>query len=286
MNYSPLRYPGGKTKIAPLVYLVMQKANVVNGTYIEPFAGGAGVALSLLLTGKVQNIVINDYDKAIYAFWHSVVFNTEKFIQLIKDTSVTIEEWHIQKKVFDEKKTRSLLKLGFATFFLNRTNRSGILKAGPIGGYDQTGNYLIDARFNKVDLIKRISKIGKHRSRIFIYNLEIKKFIKKVLPLYHDNSFVYFDPPYYNKGKELYINFFYPKDHKEIANLIFTLDIDWMVTYDNVEEIKKIYANKEQRIFDLNYSVANKGKNSEIMVLSRNIWPEKNELSLLKINLR
>lgn len=285
MNYSPLRYPGGKTKIAPLVEQIMQKAGIVNGTYIEPFAGGGGVALALLLRGKVQNIVINDYDKTIYAFWHSVVFETERFIKLLKKTPVTINEWHNQKKIF-EGKTKSLLKLGFAMFFLNRTNRSGILKAGPIGGYDQSGNYLVDARFNKAELIKKISRIGEYREHIFIYNLEIRDFIKNALPNYKKNSFVYFDPPYFKKGKELYINFFKPEDHKEIADMIFKLDVDWMVTYDDVEEIKIIYDGKEQKKFDLNYSVANKGKNSEIIVLNRNLWPAIDAIDNSKINLR
>ena len=158
MNYSPLRYPGGKTKIAPLVSAIMEKAEIKNGIYIEPFAGGGGVALSLLLSNKVKHIVINDMDITIYAFWYSILNHTDEFIDLIKKTQVSIEEWHNQKEVFLNKDSSNLLELGFATFFLNRTNRSGILKAGPIGGYNQTGNYLIDARFNKQNLIKRIEE--------------------------------------------------------------------------------------------------------------------------------
>ena len=195
MNYSPLRYPGGKTKIAPLVNAIMEKAGIEKGTYIEPFAGGCGVALALLLSNKVDNVVINDMDTSIYAFWYAILNHTDEFIKLINETQVTIEEWYKQKKIFLKNDVNNLLELGFATFFLNRTNRSGILKAGPIGGYNQTGNYLIDARFNKDNLIKRIERIGQYRDKISLFNLEIKDFIKVVLPKYKSNAFVYFDPP-------------------------------------------------------------------------------------------
>lgn len=285
MYYSPLRYPGGKTKIAPLVNLIIEKAGIKNGVYIEPFAGGAGVALSLLLNNKVDTIVINDIDIAIYAFWYSVLNYTEKFVQLIKDTSVTIDEWRKQKEIFIRKNQNNLLELGFATFFLNRTNRSGILKAGPIGGFKQKGNYLIDARFNKSNLIKRVQRIAQYKEKINLYNLEIKDFINKILPKYKNNAFVYFDPPYYNKGHELYINFFKPEDHKVLASLIKNLKIDWMVTYDNVEDVKVIYRGIEQKIFELDYSLARKGKNSEIIILSRDLWPSVDQQNKMKIQI-
>lgn len=286
MNYSPLRYPGGKTKIAPLVNAIMEKAEIKNGIYIEPFAGGGGVALALLLSNKVKHIVINDMDITIYAFWHSILNHTDEFIELIKKTQITIEEWHKQKDIFLNKDSSNLLELGFATFFLNRTNRSGILKAGPIGGYNQTGNYLIDARFNKQNLIKRIERIGQYKDKISLFNLEIKDFMKTVLPKYKRNAFVYFDPPYFKKGHELYINFFKPKDHQALAKLIKKIKIDWMVTYDNVEEVKSIYKDREQKVYDLNYSLANKGKNSEIIVLSRDLWLTSKEQEKLKIQIR
>ena len=286
MNYSPLRYPGGKTKIAPLVNAIMENAKIKNGVYIEPFAGGAGVALTLLLCNNVSHIVINDMDTTIYAFWYSVLNYNEEFIQLIKDTPITIEEWYNQKKIFLNNNVNNILELGFATFFLNRTNRSGILKAGPIGGYNQTGKYSIDVRFNKEDLITRIKRIGECRDKISLFNLEIKEFINSVLPEYESNAFVYFDPPYYKKGHELYINFFKPEDHQVLAELIKQIKIDWMVTYDNTEEVKTIYKDREQKIYDLNYSLANKGKNSEIIVLSRDLWLTSEQQAKLKIQIR
>lgn len=289
MNYSPLRYPGGKSKIAPFVSLVINKTKISKCTYVEPFAGGAGVALYLLFDGVVSDIVINDYDKAIYSMWKALLNETEAFVNLIRTTPLTIDEWKKQKSIYTEKNKKYSLELGFATFYLNRTNRSGILSAGPIGGYEQTGNYLIDARYNIESLVERIEKIATYKSHIHLYNKDIESFIKNYLPKYQKDSFVYFDPPYYNKGKELYKNFFVHEDHKRISKLIKELDCHWMVTYDDVDEICELYNEYNCKRFDLTYSVANSGKKSEIMFLSNeNLWPSEEELNAkkIKINIR
>lgn len=283
MVYSPLRYPGGKSKISDLVKLIIQKADV-DGTYIEPFAGGAGVALHLLLNDIVTDIVINDYDKAIYSFWRAIKEDGEEFIDLINSTPITIDEWKKQKEVYLNSKSYSL-ELGFAAFFLNRTNRSGILTAGPIGGYEQKGSYKIDARFNKETLIKKIQEIIKRKKNIHIYNKDIRSFITSVIPKYENNSFVYLDPPYYNKGQQLYKNFLTHDDHAQIANLIFeNIRCPWIVSYDNVEDIARLYENYHTRQFEVNYSAANTGKSSELLIFSNlTLCPDAQELQTNKI---
>ena len=289
MNYSPLRYPGGKSKITPFISLIIEKLNIEQCVYVEPFAGGAGVALSLLLNGKVSEIVINDYDKAIYAMWRAILEDTNRFIDLVRNTPLTIAEWRKQKNIYTNNNKHYSLELGFAAFYLNRTNRSGILSAGPIGGDLQKGKYLIDARYNRDALITKIQDIAKHKSHIHLYNKDIDSFIRTYLPRYQAQAFVYFDPPYYNKGKELYKNFFEHNDHKRIADLICQLDCHWMVTYDDVEEICEMYNGYLCKKFDLNYSLANSGKKSEIMFLSSpTLWPTDDELQerKIKINLR
>lgn len=289
MNYSPLRYPGGKSKIAPFVSLLIEKSNLEECIYVEPFAGGAGVALSLLFDGSVADVVINDYDKAIYSTWKAILDETERFANLISTIPLTIDEWKRQKNIYLTQNKRYSFELGFATFYLNRTNRSGILSAGPIGGYLQTGNYLIDARFNRDDLVKKIQRIAQYKSHIHLYNKDIESFIKKYLPKYQNNAFIYFDPPYYNKGNKLYKNFFVYEDHKRISKLIKELNCCWMVTYDDVDEIYELYKDYICKQFDLTYSVANSGKKSEIMFLSdETLWPSKAELKnkKIKINIR
>lgn len=132
---------------------LMEVYDLQGGTYIEPYAGGASVALSLLYEGYARHIKINDKDRSIFAFWHAVLNDTEELCRRIQDTPVTMETWQAQREVQRQKETADLLILGFSTFFLNRTNRSGILSGGVIGGKEQTGNYLMDARYNNHDLI-------------------------------------------------------------------------------------------------------------------------------------
>lgn len=290
MNYSPLRYPGGKSRLAPFISLLIQKSKIENPIYVEPFAGGAGVALSLLLNSDVDEIVINDYDKAIYSIWRALLTETDSFIELIENTPLNVEEWKTQKRIYDEQGDKYSLELGFAAFYLNRTNRSGILSnAGPIGGFDQTGNYLMDARFNRQELIQRVCKIAEHKSKIHLYNKDIRIFLKRYMPKYQERAFIYFDPPYYKQGKDLYKNFFSPSDHQEIFTCISKLDCPWIVTYDDTPEVRKIYSSYIGKRYDLIYSLANNGKNSELMFLSDDaLWPTKNELKKeqITINLR
>lgn len=248
---------------------IIEKNNLIGCTYIEPYAGGSSIALELLFKNKVNKIILNDLDRAIFSFWDSVLNKTKELIKLIYDTPITIEEWYKQKEIYTNPNS-SNLELGFATLFLNRTNRSGIIKAGPIGGKKQDGNYLIDCRFNKTDLIEKIKKIRKFKKKIKIYNLDAIKFIKKK---FKDNTFIFFDPPYYQKGSQLYKNHYKPDDHMKIAKQIKKLDdsIKWIVTYDDVKEIREIY--KEYFVYEylLNYSVESKRKGSEVMFISQNL---------------
>ena len=288
MYHSPLRYPGGKTKITPLVSKIIEGTGIRECTYIEPFAGGAGVALSLLFNGKADRIVINDYDKAVYSFWRAVKEDGDELIQMIEETPITIDEWLNQKRIFYRRSNNYSVDLAFSTFFLNRTNRSGIMNAGPIGGYSQTGNYKIDARFNKVDLIKRIRKIMEYRDFIHVYNKDIIKFIKLIYPKFSDDAFIYFDPPYYNKGKDLYKNFLDASDHKRISqSIIENVHSDWIVTYDRCDEILDIYSDLPKAYFDLNYSLANNGKGTEVLIMKNPSYlPEQEELKRIGFDMK
>lgn len=288
-NPSPLRYPGGKYRLAGFIQLAIQNLNMPYCTYVEPFAGGAGVALSLLLDGTVNRIVINDYDKAIYSFWRAVRQEPASLIDLIQNTPVTIDEWHRQKEIYSTSNAYSL-DLAFATLFLNRTNRSGILNAGPIGGFAQDGEWKLDVRFDKEAIITKIELIAKERERITVYNKDIISLLHNYVPHLGDNLFFYFDPPYYNKGQKLYKNFFTSQDHKRICNVITNeITSPWIITYDDVSQIAEMYSGYEMRRFDLTYSAANKGTASELMFFSDIVsCPTQWQLedSRIKINLR
>lgn len=267
-NFSPLRYPGGKNRISGFIKVAIQNLNVKNCTYIEPFAGGAGVALSLLLDGTVDNIVINDYDKAIYSFWRAIKQETDRLIERIENTPITIEEWYKQKAIYSTSTSYSL-ELAFATLFLNRTNRSGILTAGPIGGYSQEGDWKLDVRFNRESLVTKIKDIASHRHNIFVYNKDIISLLRNYIPRFGEDVFIYFDPPYYNKGQKLYKNFFTPSDHQRIRDVITQeITTPWIITYDDVKAICDLYSAYDIRKFDLTYSAANKGTATELMIFS------------------
>ncbi len=288
-NLSPLRYPGGKSKLANFIKLVINNLNMNECTYIEPFAGGAGAALTLLFDNTVNHIVINDFDKAIYSLWRAIKQEPTRLIYKIKNTQVTIEEWYRQKQIYISSSTYSL-DYAFATLFLNRTNRSGILNAGPIGGYAQSGEWKLDARFNKESIIKKIELIATKKNGITIYNKDAISLIHNYIHKFGKNVFIYFDPPYYNKGKELYKNFFTHNDHITIRNAILNeIKVPWIITYDKVNEISKLYNNCLIKTFDLTYSVANKGTASEFMIFSdERFCPSLKQLqdNQININLR
>ncbi len=279
MYYSPLRYPGGKSKLTPFMEILLDKLNIKNGTYVEPFAGGAGIAIELLLRGIVDKIIINDYDKSIASFWKAIVHENSRFIDKMLETPITIEEWYRQREIISNS-SKCSFELGFAAFFLNRTNRSGIINGGPIGGYTQDGEWKLDVRFNKKKLAERIRAIGEYKHNIKVYNKDVRSLIKNYLNDLDDNSLIYFDPPYYEKGKELYMNYFTLEDHKEIEKLIKKyVKCKWIITYDDVEEIVNIYNGYLIKRFDLNYSVAKKRKASEIMIFPcEAICPDATEL--------
>ena len=269
MFYSPLRYPGGKGKLEPFMELLIRQTGHLGGTYVEPFAGGAGIALELLEKGIVSDIVINDLDKGIYSFWRAILTETDRFINNIRNVELSIDEWNRQREIIDDC-SRYSYELGFATFYLNRTNRSGIIKGGVIGGIEQAGNWRMDARFNREALIERIVKIASRKNHIHLYNKDVNSFIQNYLPRYQHNAFVYFDPPYFGKGKQLYLNFFSYDDHVRIERMIDNhVNCDWVITYDDVQEIADIYQNHILKRFDLNYSAAVKRKASEIIIFKR-----------------
>ncbi len=147
-TFSPLRYPGGKGNLYEKIREIMRENNLLDRTYTEPFAGGFGIGLNLMLNGDVKDFIINDFDNHIYSFWQSVFFETNELIKLIYDVKIDLETWNTQKEIYDNQQNYTLLEVGFATFFLNRTNYSGIIKGGPIGGSEQKSKYKIDFRFN------------------------------------------------------------------------------------------------------------------------------------------
>lgn len=264
--YSPLRYPGGKIKLVPFFKKLIEENLLRGTTYIEPFAGGANVALSLLIEKYVSKIIINDIDKSIFAFWSSILHQTDAFISKIHDCNISLEEWKKQKEILNHPTDYSELDLGFAAFFLNRTNFSGVIKAGPIGGFSQKGTYKLDARFNKQNLIAKIKLIAAYKKDITVTCQDALSIVDSLVN--KTNCLIYLDPPYYMQGKRLYMNFYQHENHAQLADHIKELKMPLIITYDNVAPIKELYQNLETKEFIINYSAKNHTATSEVMFLN------------------
>lgn len=270
---SPFRYPGGKSQLYPYVKYLLE-INNINGTYIEPFAGGAGVAIELLLHGDVEQIVINDYDKSIFSAWNVIVNHSSQLIDFLKTIPVTYDEWLNQKKIHEENKSDSASIVGgLATFYLNRTNVSGIIKGGPIGGKKQESIYKIDARFNRDKLIKKIKIISSYKDKIILMNKDANELISTIKEEFTSkNTFIFFDPPYFAQGKNLYLSFIDKTEHQKLfTNIKILNDYKLIVTYDTAEEIKSIYNDFDQKfIYSLNYTANNRRKAQEFLFSNSN----------------
>lgn len=251
---TPLRYPGGKGRLGAWLAATIQHNAMSQHWYVEPYAGGAGAAMYLLLNERVAGVVINDADPAISAFWWTLVNDTDRLVSLISETPVTMDIWYQQQDVLANAKKYDKTDLGFATFFLNRTNRSGIIRGGVIGGRSQTGKYKLDARYKKENLINRIRHIAAKKDQIELHQLDAMDLVQNELPRHDRKHLIYLDPPYFNKAEQLYRNFYNPEDHKNISDIVKNLDIPWIVTYDNCEEIRRIYSDAKCEEFSLHYS--------------------------------
>jgi len=281
--YSPLRYPGGKNKLAKFIARVCERNNI-NGHYVEPYAGGASVALFLLFNGYVKEITINDIDRSIYAFWYSILNKTEPFCRRIRTIKINIRNWKKQKAIQRNKNKISLLDLGFSTFFLNRTNISGMINGGVMGGLKQNGRYKIDCRFNRKDLILRIKKIAENKGKIHLYNIDAMKLVKKIKRKSKNSQIIYyFDPPYFLRGESLYFNHYKQTDHKKVSEEIQKIkNARWIISYDNTSEIKNLYNGFRKIEYLLSYTARENRIGKEIIFFDNKlIIPTENSVDIL-----
>jgi DNA adenine methylase len=271
--YTPLRYPGGKARFAPFIADVLRSSGLEGGHYLEPYAGGAGVALVLLIEEVVEQVHINDADPAVAVFWRVATKQSAALVDMVANASVTIESWHHWRDVMLCRVSATELERGFATLFMNRTNRSGILKGGVIGGKAQSGSYRLDARFMRDEICNRLMRIG-HRSKfIYVYEEDAHALLQRCHQFLPPKALVYLDPPYYVKGEGLYRNFYRHDDHVKIAKLLAGKRFrrPWVVSYDNAEEIQSMYAYARSFTYGLNYTAQRRYTGSEVMFFSERV---------------
>jgi DNA adenine methylase len=267
IHFTPLRYPGGKAKLAAYVKSLMTQNRLLDGEYVEPYAGGAAIGLELLFHEYVSRIHINDVSRPLHAFWKSVLDHTDALCRLVRDTPITVKAWDRQRRIMENPREHDALVLGFATFFLNRTNRSGILNGGIIGGRDQTGPWKIDARYNSTELVNRIQSIASMRDRITLTRLDALRFLKSGVQKWPAKTLVYLDPPYFVKGRDLYYDFYEPEDHASVAEFVRSSITKqrWIVSYDNAPAIRKLYDGLPHIVYDIGYSARSASQGSEVM---------------------
>ena len=267
---SPLRYPGGKAKLGPYFARVLSSQNATISTYAEPYAGGAGAGLYLLSEGYVDRLLINDLNPGIAAFWRAILGSAEKFIERLETEEVTMKSWHLHRETYLNPAGVDDFSLGFATFFLNRCNRSGILTARPIGGLDQAGKWKIDARFGRADLGSRIRRISAMAKSIVVTEQHAINFVKavsrKVNPV-----MLYADPPYLANGEELYMSEHSWADHSELASLLLKIRHPWILTYDLDERIRNLYPSNRCLEYNISHTAQAQKVGREFMLFSRGL---------------
>lgn len=275
MHLSPLRYPGGKGLLLRFVREIVNRNAPVQATYVEPFAGGAAIALGLLRSGDVDRAVIGDVDPAISAFWTTALEHPEELAERIRQCPVTIETWHEQAHVLKHPDSSDTITLGFAAFFLNRTNRSGILRARPIGGLNQDGPYKIDCRFNKPNLIQRLERVAKLAGRMSVFGGDAIDLLGRLADRDADGLFLYADPPYLNKSSDLYIDAMTYEKHQELADTLESGFQRWIVSYDCDARIAQdLYPNSDILRFSLRHSAHRAHRGTELMAFSPHIDPD------------
>lgn len=281
-NHSPLRYPGGKQVIFPTLQKIIHSNKFTGGVYVEPYAGGAGAALALLFGEHVDRLLLNDADPAIFSFWHSVLSRTDALLSLLRECPLNIDEWRRQREVYSRPTEVSPLALGFAAFYLNRCNRSGIIaNAGVIGGLAQGGKWKMDARFNRIDLERRIAKIARYADRINVSNRDAIVFLEDEVNHSPDcrNHFVYLDPPYYVKGSQLYLSYYAPEDHALLAAYLQKkAKFSWVLTYDDANEIRNLYSKLTIIPFNLRYSASAARTGCEVLISAERLVHEGSNL--------
>lgn len=266
---SPLRYPGGKGRLAPYFARLIEANDLCDGHYAEAYAGGAAAALKLLYDEHVTHVHLNDLDRGVYAFWYAALFHTDALCGLIMRRPATVGEWNRQRAVQANKASADLLELGFSTFFLNRTNRSGIIAGGLIGGKRQSGIWQMDARLNRGDLVRRVERAAEYRGRISLYNLDALEFLAFAAGQLPERSLLYCDPPYYLTGKrKLYSTDYDRFDHRLVAQAVQSMPMPWVVSYDFAPEIVRLYRGVQRVSYDLNYSAMSTYRGREVMFFS------------------
>jgi DNA adenine methylase len=243
---SPLRYPGSKRRLAGFIQQAIELNELAPQLYVEPFAGGASIALQLLANELVDQVILIDRDPLIAHFWHTLFFDTQWLVNQIKTIPISLEKWDS----FRAQQPKSRREYAIKCLFLNRTSFSGILEngAGPLGGRKQESKYPIDCRFPRVELVNRVEKIASFREHIAgVWALSWQEGLEKISKLQKkkqlpkEQTFFYLDPPFFQKAERLYRFTFEDNDHKTLRDTLVAMKDFWILSYDSVDHVQRLY---------------------------------------------
>jgi DNA adenine methylase len=236
---SPFRYPGGKTWLVPRIRQWLGSLQERPDLYVEPFAGGGIVALTVAFEQLADHVVMVELDPQVAAVWRTILEGDAAWLaNAIVDFKLNE---HTLEAALAQPAT-STQELAFQTILKNRTYRGGILApgAGKIK-YGENGKGLL-SRWYPATISRRILEIARIRDRITFFEGDGLAVSKQ----YTDNARCAFfiDPPYTastkRAGSRLYL--YSELDHTELFRLASTFAGDFLMTYDNADELRALAA--------------------------------------------
>jgi DNA adenine methylase len=231
-NPSPFRYPGGKSWLIPYVrrWLLNIKSPV---HFVEPFAGGANVGLTVALENLAEHVTLVELDKDIATVWQTILGNqASRLTKMI--VSFPISKRAVRSAL--KSTTRSQLSHAFNTLLKNRVRRGGIMtEDASLLNFGENGRG-IKSRWYPETLKKRIDAISQHRQKISFFWGDGLEFIQNVGKT--QNLAFFIDPPYTGAGRRLYRHF--EIDHRKLFETVAELSGSWLLTYDNSKEIRAL----------------------------------------------
>ncbi|MEU7753471.1 DNA adenine methylase [Micromonospora sp. NPDC049171] len=245
---SPLRYPGAKRQLVPIIKLLIGENVPTPRLFVEPFCGGASTTLHLLGAGVVDHAILADVDPLVSAFWKTAAFDSNWIVDAIAEEPVTVSRWDWWRDT-DPKTTR---EKALKCIFLNRTTFSGILhgRAGPIGGRAQSSPYKIDCRFGLPGLTRRIKGVADLAATgrlIDVWESDWRDTISRIKSsftvLSKHEIMMYLDPPYVDKAQWLYQWSFESAQHGDLATILKDdFPFRWILSYDDNDHVRQLYS--------------------------------------------
>lgn len=274
---SPLRYPGSKQSLVKYAERFLRANKLVGREWIEPCAGGASIALSLISRGLVPRATIVEKDPLIHAFWKCLKTDGAILCELARKLSITVQTWQEFQKYREPEAVDRFppMELALAGLFFNRVNYSGIIGAKPIGGMSQSSDYKIDCRFTKSTVIDRMVDAARLMDRIAVVGGDGLSYLRRShARLSRRGSVVYVDPPYFVQGKKLYRYHFVERDHVRLARFLNEAKFPWLVSYDNDPFVVSLFSSHNIRPICLRYTVREARKADELLITNQRKLPD------------